>query len=885
MGCCLQPAGKAAIFKEGRKADFRDVYETGEKLGEGTFGMVFECRKKTEKDNKAYAVKMLEHKSSWWGQMSKSQNVQWEVFAQEFEMMRKMEHPNVIRLYDVFADDNFLYFVMEKYENSLIAAVLPCLQKGRKEMPNACIGEVTAQMLASIVYLHDMKIVHRDVKADNYLVDGSTFKGRDFKVVLTDLSTARYLEDGVFLKDMLGTMQYWAPEVVARYYTHKVDCWAIGVILWCMLTMKFPFNTVQETYTKKLTMRADKMSPEQFDLVSQLLEKNPSKRATARQAAEHPWVISSTEKHKRMVDKAKAARGSKSDEKANGVRRDSLSSVDDESPARPDPDSPKDDKRLAGAWDLDPDDCLGFGQIKKVVPKEVEQRRKDALEDANKKFERGERVNMSIDDKMAGKAEDGADVVAKGKQRQGEAKSYSWWSEERCIEKKVPDVHTKCDISTGRVDLEDPAREQAGDIALTEPSNVEELRELLVSLEVDVVRFGEGKAKSLGQLLHELETHECRMLLRQKKAIRVIDLMVLRLKSPSGKYLIEVNQKMADGREREVKRLPAVMRKAGGSGIDMARSEVARLLDQELSTTPRVVQVSMNVMDSMQDVVSSVETSASYPGLESVYRKSFFNAVINKAVPQADLKKLGLMDETPFTSVQACGDATTFEWWPASKCVEEKIQISPKKVVLPEMDGFQPLADGAWTEEKLTAALRQHYIDTNQFGQGTARSIKEFVTETNSGETRLYSKGKELRRYLDILIVKIRNSYGGYLIETGHSFGTGQKRQRNAYPATKVRPFEDKVWAVRRLLGEVDIPYASSKITFGPMRVEKQESPSYPGVLTVYFKQIVEVELQEIDVRNMDDQGLQGAQKWFHHHAGTGAPYRSDTMTSAFTGR
>lgn len=880
MGCCMQPAGKAVIFKEGKKSDFREVYETGEKLGEGTFGMVFECKKKNDKnDTKTYAVKMLEHKSSWWGQMSKSQNVQWEVFAQEFEMMRKMEHPNVIRLFDVFADDSFLYFVMDKYENSLIAAVLPCLQKGKREMPNACIGEVTAQMLASIVYLHDMKIVHRDVKADNYLVDGNTFKARDFRVVLTDLSTARYLEDGVFLKDMLGTMQYWAPEVVARYYTHKVDCWAIGVILWCMLTMKFPFNTVQETYTKKLTHRKDRMTDDQFELVSLLLEKNPSKRSSAKEAAQHKWVISSRQKHKRSIEKAAAAKAGKDDMS----RRDSLTSLDDDELETPDKDKKStEDKRLAGAWDLD--DVGNFGQIKKVVPAEVEERRKKALEDGNNAFLRGERVARPLGptDDAGGGGTANADVVAKGKQRQGEAKSYSWWAEERCIQKNVPDINTKCNTNSVNVDLDDPAREQAGDIALTEPANVRELQDLLVHYDVDVSKFGVGKAKSLDQLLHELETHECRMLLRNRKAIRVVDLMVLRLKSPSGKYLIEVNQKMSNGTNRDVQRLPAVMRKAGGSGIEMARSEVARLLQQELNTTVKVVNVSLNVVDSMQDAVSSVETSASYPGLDSVYRRSFFNATVNKVASPAELKKLGLSqaDETSFKTTLDNGDCTTFEWWPAPKCEEYKLQIVPKKTILPEMDGFTSLSDGTWTEDKLTVALRNHNIDTKLFGQGSARSIKDFVTETNSGETRLYSKGTELRRYLDILIVKIKNSYGGYLVETGHSFGSGQKKQRNAFPATKVRPFEDKVWAVRRLLGEVDIPYASSKITFGPMRVEKQESPSYPGVLTVYFKQIVEVELQEIDVQNMDALGGDGAHKWFQHGAVDAAPGRSDSITS-----
>jgi len=101
--------------------------------------------------------------------------------------------------------------------------------------------------------------------------------------------------------------------------------------------------------------------------------------------------------------------------------------------------------------------------------------------------------------------------------------------------------------------------------------------------------------------------------------------MVLRFKSPNGKYLVEVSQKMPDGRERSVNRLPAVMRKAGGSGIEMAQSEIARLLKQELNTTPAVVSVEMKLEDANQDVMSFIQASASYPGIESVYRKTFFN--------------------------------------------------------------------------------------------------------------------------------------------------------------------------------------------------------------------------------------------------------------------
>jgi len=115
---------------------------------------------------------------------------------------------------------------------------------------------------------------------------------------------------------------------------------------------------------------------------------------------------------------------------------------------------------------------------------------------------------------------------------------------------------------------------------------------------------------------------------------------------------------------------------------------------------------------------------------------------------------------------------------------------------------------------------------------------------------------------LEILVVKIKNPMQAVLVETGHTFGKGQKREKMALPATKVRPFEDKVWAVRRLLSEVDIPYSSSKIIFGPTRVEKSESPSYPGITTVYVKQVVEVQLLAIDVNNLDGDDV-GRDKWF----------------------
>lgn len=360
------------------------------------------------------------------------------------------------------------------------------------------------------------------------------------------------------------------------------------------------------------------------------------------------------------------------------------------------------------------------------------------------------------------------------------------------------------------------------------------------------------------------------MVLRGDLVVRVVDLLALRIRTPKAKLLIEAEQKFADGRERSVNRLPAVMRQAGGSGFDRAKAEITRLLASELSTTPEVVQVEIKVEDPQQEQTSYKQVSQSYPGLTTVYRKTFFDAAVNMSASAPDLKKLGLPNEIPFKTRLDDGVETTFRWATADDLTRDKVVVSAPRKKLAEFEGFTPLLQGSWTPDKLTERLKEHKIDTTKFGVGTARSIKEFCDETNTGETRLFSNGTELRRHLDILIVKIKNPIGAYLIETGHSFGKGQTRQKNAFPATKVRPFEDKVWAVRRLLGEVDIPYSSSKIIFGPRRVEKQESPSYPGVTTVYAKQVVEVQLLEIDIANLAG-GDMGRDKWFTQKPAAGA--------------
>lgn len=795
---------------------------------------------------------MMEHQTSWWGRFSSSQEAQWQMFAQEFNMLKRMQHPNLIRMVEVFIDDYFVYFVMDKYECSLISAVLPHLKRGYRGLSQAVIGEIVCQMLRSIVYMHSQLIVHRDVKADNYLVDGTTFKGRDFKVVLTDLSTARHLEEGVFLSDVVGTKEYWAPELVARSYAHKVDVWAVGIILWCMMTSKFPFATVQERFTKKLS-KHERMSHDQFDLLSGMLQKSPVQRLSANEAIFHGWVAKQSAAHQHSI-------------KSN-VFRDSTVSTD-----------LKLDPALDVEIEIEKHDGPEFTNTRQAPVKsegddETQNRVLEKMRLAEEKFNQGERVAITIEDKLDqanAEAKASAEANSQGvnqrvsftdKQRVGETKTYEWWSKERCIDKRVPDVDTQC-VRTESAASSSGATMCAGDVVVGEPANVDYLETLVKDHRIDISKFGVGQAKNLSALYHELGAHECCLLVRDDSLIRLVDLVVLRIASADGRFLVEAEQTFSDGRSRTVQRLPAVMCRAKGKGIESAMLEVARILESELKTTSEVVSV--DVMNSQEEVTVEMTYSQSYPGLQTIYRRFIFNARVSSKASARKALAIGQPDGSSFETSLDDGTRIRWEWWDAARCQAASMPVESARTAATEFEGFRRLA-GDWDEASLVELLTRHKIDTKLFGVGGARTIAQLASEVNSGETRLYEKPNspgELRRYLEILIVRIRSTLGAYFIETAHSFGQGLKRRRNLFPATKVRPFEDKIWAVRRLLCELDIPFANAKTCFGPTRTEQTTSPSYPNIVTVYLKQVVEVQLEDLDLANLENDQLR-SRKWY----------------------
>merc|ERR1719387_1489491 len=101
---------------------------------------------------------------------------------------------------------------------------------------------VSKQMLAALSYLHSNSIIHRDVKGDNYLMDRLDIVDPKCRIILTDFGTAVPLKEKERLREGVGTKIFWSPEFYDGNYAHKVDIWAMGVVVYGLLDGRFPFR-------------------------------------------------------------------------------------------------------------------------------------------------------------------------------------------------------------------------------------------------------------------------------------------------------------------------------------------------------------------------------------------------------------------------------------------------------------------------------------------------------------------------------------------------------------------------------------------------------------------------------------------------------------------
>jgi len=268
------------IDNKGKLTDFYDLDK--KKLGEGSFGAVYKAKNKST--GAPRAVKSI----------AKAQMKNMEKFKNEINIMKMMDHPNIIKLYESFEDHKNIYLVMELSTGGELFDRI--IDAGHFTEVQAAI--LMQQIIRAIFYMHDNHVVHRDLKPENFIfstkdpIEKSLLKIIDFGLSCT-------FKEGDVLTTKAGTPYYVAPQVLAGKYDQLSDLWSCGVIMFVLLCGYPPFFGESDAdVLSKVRLgnfsfaEADwkNISEDAKNLIRMMLKMNPRDRYTAEQALNHDWV-------------------------------------------------------------------------------------------------------------------------------------------------------------------------------------------------------------------------------------------------------------------------------------------------------------------------------------------------------------------------------------------------------------------------------------------------------------------------------------------------------------------------------------------------------------------------------------------------------------------
>ena len=198
-----------------------NYYSIVKDLGHGSYGQVKKVKHKQL--NEIRAMKITNKKS--------------DSSKYEIEILRKISHPNITNIFEIFADSKKYYVIMEFLEGGELFEAITSI--GSFTEASAC--KVMKQILSAVYYLHSNRIVHRDLKPENIMLTQKPKNG-NYQIKLIDFGTAKIFKPGKKMNKFIGTSYYIAPEVLKERYDEKCDVWSCGVILFILLCGYPPFN-------------------------------------------------------------------------------------------------------------------------------------------------------------------------------------------------------------------------------------------------------------------------------------------------------------------------------------------------------------------------------------------------------------------------------------------------------------------------------------------------------------------------------------------------------------------------------------------------------------------------------------------------------------------
>ncbi|KAM8876771.1 serine/threonine-protein kinase 33 isoform 1-T1 [Synchiropus picturatus] len=246
----VEPAGREVPhIRLGTDADLKNLYTYGRKLGQGSFGVVYEATHNETRTQ--WAIKEVRRPEPGSSKVK--------LLEQEIKILKQVNHPHIIHLKEVYETAKKIYLVTEL----CVGGELRHLLQRKKLFTEDEARQIIGSLAHAIVYLHKRDIVHRDLKLENILVKNSLNEDdrSRINIKVTDFGLA-IKTGGVGIENMMrdacGTLTYMAPEMMSgRGYSHLCDVWSVGVIMHTLLCGEPPFLCKTKTTLLEVIMKGE----------------------------------------------------------------------------------------------------------------------------------------------------------------------------------------------------------------------------------------------------------------------------------------------------------------------------------------------------------------------------------------------------------------------------------------------------------------------------------------------------------------------------------------------------------------------------------------------------------------------------------------------------
>ena len=262
-----------------------DLYDIKEKSGKGKFGLVKHAIHK--QSGKEVAIKIMAKKNMSTADL--------ELAKTEIDILKICNHPNIIKLYDVFDTPEYIYIIMEYCSGKDLFSYI---EKRNYKLPEPRAANIIHKLSMAIFYIHSYGIIHRDLKPENILMTDNTDNA---DIRLLDFGLSKIVGPGEKCTEPYGTLSFVAPEVLkGKPYDKSVDLWSIGIIAYLLMCGFLPFDdehsereiarqTIQDPVPYPANIWKN-LSAEAKEFVGSLLKKNPEDRISIKEVLNSKWI-------------------------------------------------------------------------------------------------------------------------------------------------------------------------------------------------------------------------------------------------------------------------------------------------------------------------------------------------------------------------------------------------------------------------------------------------------------------------------------------------------------------------------------------------------------------------------------------------------------------